>query len=236
MRKVLQVIICCFFVSALSAQTLNCVPNVQYKDSTSGVYPPPFDPVAYPKGGIDKPACIGKPYDFVFTIKVDSVIKVFGTSIRLDSVVLAKTGAVSNLPTGITYFCNPPSCVFVKKSTGCAILKGTTTGPAGDYDLIITGKAHVELFPAQDITFPGAIASGKYTLKVVPANNSACTTSTVFAADEIASMTNAPNPAQLSTVINIESATSGVYDFSVSNVMGQTVFNTHLSIQAGSNN
>ena len=235
MRKILHFIIGCCFISALSAQTVPCVPNQLYKDSTAGVYPLPYDATLNPKGGIDKPACIGKPYEYVLTIKVSDTIKVLGANLRLDSVKLATSGAVAGLPAGITYACNPPNCSFPKKTMGCAVLKGTTTAAAGSYDLVITATAYVELFGAQPVTFPGAISAGKYTLAVVAANNSACTTSSIFGVDEVATMSSAPNPASLSTTISIESAQTGVYNFSVYNVMGQSVFSTPLSIQAGTN-
>ncbi len=235
MRKIIHLIIGCCFISALSAQTPVCVPNQLYKDSSAGAYPLPFDATTNPKGGIDKPVCIGKPYEFVFTLKVSDTIKTALGTVRLDSVKLATTGAVTGLPVGITYACNPPNCVFPKKTMGCAVLRGTTTSPAGDYDLVINGKAYVELFGGVDISFPGIIAAGKYTLKVVAATNSACTTSAVFGVDEIAAMSAAPNPTSLSTLITIESGQTGLYDFSVFNLMGQSVFNTPLSIQAGTN-
>jgi hypothetical protein len=235
MSKVLHLIFCCCFISALSAQTPACVANVLYKDSAAGVYPLPYDATLNPKGGIDKPACIGKPYEYVFTIKVSDTIKYLGQNIPLDSVKLATTGAITGLPAGITYACNPPSCNFIKKSTGCAVLKGTTTSTAGDYDMVINAKAYVALFGGVDVSFPGAISAGKYTLKVVAATNAACATSSIFGVDEIATMSAAPNPASFSTIINIESAQTGRYDFAVYNLMGQSVFSTPLSIQAGTN-
>ena len=59
---------------SVMAQTPACIPNPLYKDSSSGVYPLPYDATLNPKGGIDKPACIGKPYEYVLTLKIDSVI------------------------------------------------------------------------------------------------------------------------------------------------------------------
>jgi Secretion system C-terminal sorting domain len=235
MSKLLHIIIGCFFVSALAAQTPACVPNQLYKDSIAGVYPLPYDAMLNPSGGIPKPACIGKPYEFAFTIKVSDTIKYAGQNIPLDSVKMATTGAITGLPVGITYACNPPNCTFLKKTMGCALLKGTTTSPAGDYDLVITVKAYVALFGGVDISFPGAISSGKYTLKVVAATNAACATSSIFSADEIATMSASPNPTSLSTTINIESAQTGLFNFAVYNTMGQSVFSTPLSIQTGIN-
>jgi hypothetical protein len=235
MRKILHLIIGCCFVSALSAQTPACVPNKLYKDSAAGVYPLPYDEALNPKGGITKPACLGKPYEFVFTIKVSDTISLLGNRLRLDDVTLATTGAITGLPVGITYACDPPNCTFLKNTTGCAVLKGTTTAPIGNYDLTITGKANVEIFGAQPVTFPGLIAPGKYTVGVVAATNAACQTSALLGVDEIAAMSAAPNPANLSTLITIESVQTGLYDFSVYNLMGQSVYHTPLSIEAGIN-
>jgi hypothetical protein len=235
MRKILYLFISCFFITALSAQTPACVPNQLFKDSSVGVYPLPFDAVANPKGGIDKPACIGKPYSFVFTLKISDTLRTALGVVKIDSVKLATTGAVTGLPAGITYACNPPSCNFAKNTTGCAVLRGTTTDAAKDYDLVINGKAYLDVFGALDVSFPGIVAAGKYTLKVVAANNAACTTASLFSPDEISTMAATPNPASLSTTINIESQQTGVYNFAVYNVVGQSVFNTPLSIQVGSN-
>jgi Secretion system C-terminal sorting domain len=234
MRKILYLFVSCFFITALSAQTPACVPNQLFKDSSAGVYPLPLS-TANPRGGIDKPVCIGKPYEFVFTMKIsDTLVTPLGT-VKIDSVKLATTGAVVGLPAGITYACNPPNCTFAKKTTGCAVLRGTTTGPVGDYDLVINGKAYVDIFGAIDVSFPGIVAAGKYTLKVVAANNAVCTTASLFSPDEIASLSSTPNPASLSTTINIESQQTGVYNFAVYNIVGQSVFSTPLSIQVGSN-
>ena len=235
MRKILYLVISCFFITALSAQTPACVPNQLFKDSAAGVYPLPFDSVTRPKGGIDKPACLGKPYEFVFTMKIPDTLRTALGVVKIDKVELATTGAIVGLPAGITYACNPPNCSFLKNTTGCAVLKGTTNAAVGPYDLVINGKAFVDLFGAIEVSFPGLLAAGKYTLRVVAANNAACTTASLFSPDEISTIAATPNPASLSTTINIESQQTGVYNFAVYNVVGQSVFSTPLSIQVGTN-
>ena len=136
-----------FFSFNLKAQAPACTPNQLYKDSSAGVYPLPHDAATNPKGGITTPACIGKPFSFVFTIKADS-ITYSGFRIGLDSITLTTTGAVAGLPAGLTYACNPPTCVFLPKVLGCAVLTGTVkdTATVKGYSLVITGKAYVGIF------------------------------------------------------------------------------------------
>lgn len=243
MRKVLQVIICCLFVSALNAQTPACLPDLRYKDSTAGPYPRPYDSLNFPKGGIDKPACLGKPYSFTFTIKItDSItVRLFGTTLTLplDSVVIAKTGGIKGMPTGLNYACNPPSCSFPKNSMNCVIISGTTatSNPVKDYLLEITGKAYNFLVPGgQEIKFPGTDFPGEYKLKVLAANDAKCTTSGVESLNtEISSLRHAPNPVKSSVQIMIDSGVSDLFELNVFDIVGQQVYRTPLSIQAGTN-
>lgn len=243
MRKILHVIIGCLFVTALSAQTPACTPDQKYKDSTAGPYPRPYDTINNRNGGIDKPACLGKPYSFTFTVKItDSItIKLFGldVSLPLDSIVIAKTGGIKNLPVGINYACNPPSCVFPKKSLNCVIISGTpaTSNPVKDYSLEITGKAYNFLVPGgQEIKFPGPDFPGEYKLKLLAANDAKCATSgTQSLNSDISMMRHAPNPFSVTTQIQIESNVSDIFQFDVYDLVGKSVFHTPLSIQAGSN-
>jgi hypothetical protein len=236
MRKVIFLFLGCFFFTTLNAQTPVCVPDAKYKDSTGYVYPLPFEAALNPKGGIDKPACIGKPYQFVFTLRVPDTVALLGSRLRLDSISINPTTGISGLPAGITYSCNPGNCVFKKNTLGCVVLRGTTTAPANTYKLSFTLKAFVELFGGQEITYPNAaLAPGEYNLRVVPATDAACTSSSTFDITEVASMTAAPNPAALSTFIKIDAAESGNYQFEVTNLVGQSVFSTPLSIQRGIN-
>jgi hypothetical protein len=236
MRKMILFFLGCSFISALNAQTPVCVPDAKYKDSTGYVYPLPFDATLNPKGGIDKPACIGKPYDFVFTLRVPDTVALLGSKLRLDSILVHPTTGISGLPAGITYACNPGNCLFKKNTLGCVILRGTTNAPAATYKLNFTLKAYVELFGSVDVTYPNAsIAPGEYNLRVLAATDVACRSSSTFDLTEVASMSAAPNPAALSTLIKIDAAESGNYQFEVTNLVGQSVFTTPLSIQRGIN-
>ena len=237
MGKLGQILVafCCFFAVVAQAQTPVCTPNVLYTDSAVGVYPRPYiagDP--YSKG-IEKPACIGKPYSFVWTLKVPDSVPIAGLgTFPLDSASLTLTGAISGLPTGITYACNPPNCTFKKKTIGCVLLSGTppAINAVKDYNLVITVKVYTII--ATNITFPGAIAPGEYILKLLAANNALCTTATTDLS-EVSQMQAVPNPTNGKTAILIESNVSDKFTFTVTDLLGRTVYEVPLSIQSGAN-
>ncbi len=248
MNKLLFCLISIFSVNALKAQTAPCQPDPLYKDSLAGVYPLPYDAVNYPTGGVNKPACIGKPYSLVFTVKVtDSVtVKFSGQNIAIpvDSVSVEKTGAISGLPTGLSYACNPPNCIFKKRTSGCVVVAGT---PAASnaikiYPLAIAGRFHSDYFVIltqnnyYDVTFPSTLFPGKYDLSLLAANDAKCTASaTNDLTDEITSVRNYPNPFSGHTEIRIESKVSGQFSFEVYDLVGKKVGQQPLSIQVGLN-
>ncbi len=236
------------FATAVNAQT-PCKPDsIRYRDSASGVYPLPYIQNTRPNGGIDKAACLTKTYNFVWTIKVGDTITVpnpFGggtIQVPLDSVLIGKTSAISGLPVGITYACNPPNCTWKKQTQGCVGLSGAPVASDSikTYPLVISGKAYpggfyASLFPnGYDLTFPGAIAEGSYDLKVYAANDSRCTTAAEDLT-EVSGMTATPNPTNGKTVIHIESTVSDKFEFNVTDLLGRRVISRPLSIQAGQN-
>ncbi len=238
-----------FFVTEVNAQTPVCKPDtIRYRDSLSGVYPLPYIDSVRPNGGIDKVACLTKAYSFVWTIKVGDTLTVpnpFGAGtiqVPLDSVLIGKSSAIAGMPTGLSYACNPPNCVWKKQTYGCVALSGSpaATNAIKTYPLVISGKAYpggfyASLFPnGYDLTFPGAIAPGSYDLKVYAANDTRCTT----AADdltEVSGMTAVPNPTNGKTVIRIESTVSDKFTFNVTDLLGRRVISRPLSIQSGQN-
>ncbi len=227
-----------FFSLTAKAQTPACTPNQLYKDSSAGVYPLPRDAATNPKGGITTPACIGKPYNFVFTIKSDSITYA-GFRIALDSITLDTKGAVAGLPTGLTYACNPPRCAFLPKVLGCAVLTGTvadTVTPKG-YPIVVTGKAYVGIFGGVTQTFPSATFPGDYTVTVLPKTNSACfNAGTNDLKNAVAALNTAPNPVFDNLLINAEIVSSGVYESIVTDIAGKVIFSEKVSLTVGENN
>lgn len=155
-----------FTIFNLNAQVY-CLPDSLYRDSTVGVYPRPVTP-ENPNGGITKPACINKPYEFVLTIKIPDTVSFQGIVVNLNSAKIETTGAIQNLPVGITYACNPPDCVFPKLSLGCIKLYGTATSTnlPGKYKPVITLNLSTA-FGTFPISYPGAQFPGEYILTLL---------------------------------------------------------------------
>ena len=87
---------------------------------------------------------------------------------NLNSAKIETTGAIQNLPVGITYACNPPDCVFPKLSLGCIKLYGTATSAnlPGKYKPVITLNLSTA-FGTFPISYPGAQFPGEYILTLL---------------------------------------------------------------------
>ena len=232
MKKIFTVVILALFAANAFAQ-LPCIPDtVRYRDSLVGVFPNPVI-------GINTPACIGKPYNFTFTIKASDSIRLSGLAFRLDSVTMNTSTGITGMPAGLTYACNPPRCVFPRNSVGCVNIRGTVpTGTAvRDYALLIAVKAYIEFLGAQDITFPGLFYPGEYKIKVLAATDTYCMTLNNNDLSQVVSrMTVEPNPTQGTTNIRVVSNTSDKFQFAVVDMLGRVHYATPLSIATGENN
>ncbi|MEO6759756.1 MAG: hypothetical protein ABIO24_09910, partial [Saprospiraceae bacterium] len=94
------------------------------------VSPPTYnDTVPNPVYGLAV-ACIGQPYLQSITVKIPQTFTTGGFTIIINKVTASTTGAVTGLPTGITYICDPPNCVFNANTLGCILLYGTPSNPA----------------------------------------------------------------------------------------------------------
>ncbi len=92
------------------------------------------------------------PSDFGITTPFPITITV--NWIRIDSIL--------NLPTGLDYECNEPTCYYTSGQNGCIRLTGTTTDPRGNYELglIFTVSVSVPLFLDTVIQINSADAEG----------------------------------------------------------------------------
>ncbi|MCC6816718.1 MAG: T9SS type A sorting domain-containing protein [Saprospiraceae bacterium] len=170
MKKIYFILFLIFISQGIKAQ--NCVPDNQYKDSTAGVFPRPITEGGSGKG-IDKIACINKPYEFVFTVVIPDTLRIPGVPLLLNltHAKIDTVGAISNLPKGITYACNPPNCIYPKKTIGCLILKGTpdNTNAPGIYKPVIKLTIGT-LLGNIEIDYPGAQFPGEYLLALLDEN------------------------------------------------------------------
>ncbi len=232
-----QALLFCVF-SILSLPLFSqCTPNELYRDSAIGVYPPPLS-MDNPDGGITESACINSAYEFVLTFKVPDNL----SGIQLDSIVIEPTGAVGNLPIGMSYDCNPGNCVFTPEDTlACLVILGTATDAnmPGDYDLTIATKIYTSL-GAQDITFPTPIipgADGSYTLTLHEEGNANCfILGTNDYISENIRVTNSPNPFSTQTNIEVFSNVNERLDFRVFDILGNVVHQDNVEIFEGQNN
>lgn len=213
----------------------SCTPDQTYADSTSGVYPPPYDPVESPHGGIRQCAIIGQPFSFDFTVVVGDTIRFGSFAFPLDSIRITE---VQNLPVGLNYICNPPTCSFPKNSVACANLFGapTSTNSPGAYDLKIIGEAFVNgsslPFPME---FPNAqLAPGKYTIHLLADDTTPCPVTAVSEAFQgRMSMLLMPNPASNAVMLKISSMLSGNFRLRVIDLLGRATHQQMLNLQPG---
>jgi hypothetical protein len=192
----------------------------------------------YPVYGLAA-ACINQPYTQSVTIKIPATYTFMGIPIAITNANIATTNAITGLPAGITYLCDPPNCVFNANTLGCILLYGTPNNPAqapDTLDLKIKANIVGTVFgsPANiPIDFPGPIAPGNYYLRLFAAGN--CITAAYDLGSPITSVKNSPNPFGQQTVIEVESSVAGGFHFEVLNVLGQRVHSQMVELSTGSN-
>jgi len=154
-----------------------CTPDGTLSDTLLGVFPMPFHATLNPNGGITDSACVGHEYNFVFTSIIGDSFRLGSTVLPLDSMWLDKKTALSGLPKGLSYACNPPNCVFKKNTKGCVILTGKPeAGTEGKHLMKISGKLYANSSTfGLPLTFPDAtIAPGEYAVIVAQSNEGPC--------------------------------------------------------------
>lgn len=237
MKKILLLLVFLGSVGALSAQ--NCTPNLIYADSGVGIFPGPYS-VDNPDGGINLPACINEPYEFTLTVKVPPTFEYQGLVLDLYSVSIATSGAVPNLPEGLSYSCNPPSCLFTPDDDlGCIAIKGTPTSAntPGDFDLIIQDVVIDNNLVTLTLDFPNQIipgAAGQYTLELKEEGACGSTSASNLIARAI-SMEMVPNPVYADAQLLVYSEVQGEFALFIQDVFGITVAAQPVDLRLGDN-
>lgn len=233
--KLLSTIFLSLFLASLALAQAPCEPDPMFSD-TLGVFPPPIDTtVENPSEGIDVVACIGKPYNFTFTIAIGDSLRIQTFVLPVDSITMSPDTAVTGLPVGLTYDCGFPDCTFLKDTTSCISISGTPdeSNTPGEYPLVIAGSFHSGVFN-QPTTIPGDFFPGFYTLRLEAADSEACTTSSteeLFAPKM--EMSTSPNPTSGFSTLKVDIPTSGVYQYRIYNMLGREVFNAPLRLNVG---
>ncbi len=240
MKQILTLALIVFASMTINAQ---CTPNEMYADSTGFVFPPPFSEER-PDGGIPDTACINQPYEFVLTLKIPETLVFNGIQTNLEFLEVATTGAVSNLPVGMSYACNPPTCKFTPADEmACIVVSGTATDAAdiGIHELSIAAQVKVDILAIPvSATFPdntGLIegADGTYALHVKAEGECQVATSTSNLKQQDVLVRNAPNPFSSRTTIEVQSKVSDDFELSVYDLLGNRLHFENIRIHEGEN-
>lgn len=213
-----------------------CEPDLSLKDSLGFIYPPPYDSILSPEGGIDRPACIGMEYEFFWNVITPPEVELFGNTFMLSYLELPTSGAISNLPEGITYLCNPPNCRFEVGKVGCVLLYGTPTNgnPIKDYELEFSGTLRLVGGINLPVTFPDpTIFPGTYDLTLLEAGNPACTTSSEENTLQNLSVSVYPNPITTQTLLKVSSPVSGKGSLRIYDITGRIIQAVALDVIQG---
>lgn len=227
MIKTLPLLCALLCAISSSAQAPICMRDSVLIGTDSLLWPLPYTDAA-PNYNLNE-ACIDKPYNQSVTVNVPTEY----TGVPITTVSIATTGAIINLPIGITYACNPPNCVFAAGSLGCIVLFGTpTVANMAPITLDLSINAIVKLpFADVPLGFPGQVAPGShYYLKLKPAT---CLVGNYDLGNQFTLLTNAPNPFTNETVITAESLVAGDFQFEVFDLLGQRVHTQTIALEIG---
>jgi len=229
MKKTLILLCALFCGVSISAQPPICMRDSVIYGTDSLLWPLPYTKTV-PEYNLSD-ACIDHPYNQSVTINVPTSY----LNIPVTKVTIATTGAISDLPIGITYACDPPNCDFAAGTLGCIILYGTPTNAniAPDtFDLGITATVYTALGTIP-LTFPGQVAPGSHYYLVL--KSSACLVGNYDLGNQFTLLKNAPNPFSNQTLITAESLVQGDFQFEVFDLLGQRVYTEQLRLEVGRN-
>ncbi len=223
-------------LTALQAQV--CQPDSMYLDSSGFVFPVPYDSLLNPDGGIKQEACINHEFDFAWTLKIPDTILFPGIPIPIPvaSFTIDTTGAISNLPIGINYKCNPASGVFPAGKMGCVQLYGkpTSANPIGIYDLEFEGVLKTTTGASIPVTFPNPqLFPGHYYLKLNEENSTNCTTSTADPDHWLHAARIIPNPVADLSLLEVNGPVPQSLVVQILDLTGRTFRTWRVSIDAG---
>lgn len=237
MRKLIFLLLVLCFSQKTFSQTSDCKRDSSILTMPADVIMLPrfYDATNFPDTAT-APACINEFYNMYATLRIPETFPTQFGPVPLDSIVLQKTGAVTGLPNGLTYTCDPPNCVFKKLTLGCIRLFGTPTAdnPIKTYALAIKLKAYTPSFPGVgfDLNFPLNASQGFY-IRLRPTGQ--CKVSSNDLPEMLSEVSNQPNPFSGETLINIESKVNDRFQFEVFDMVGNRLHSENLQISAGTN-
>ena len=171
---------------------------------------------------------VGSPYSQILQVRVptDTTVELSPGFPVTVTIVSIQVNSFTGLPPGLTYSCNPSSCIFPGGSNGCVEISGTPT-TAGVYPLtaIVTTSGSLGGFPilqTDTITY--------YVITVNGATGIAEYNTQGFALSQ-----NTPNPFSEVTNITFLSPLQTEIEFRIFNMIGKEVHVRNISADAGIN-
>ncbi|MEZ4950048.1 MAG: T9SS type A sorting domain-containing protein [Saprospiraceae bacterium] len=228
------------FLFGISLQAQNCVPDSTLANADFPVQPPPYDPTDFPDGGINDTACINTPFDFVFSAVVGDTFSLGIATVPMDSIRIPVVGGIVGLPTGVSYACNPPNCVFEKNTLGCIDLYGTITNPSlvGEYDLKISVQifANGSPMPLNFVLPDGSFITGKYNLVVREESfNNCATVSSKNVLKDYVDTQVLPNPFSDQAILQVSSYANEELVLNIYGLTGEILKTQQVRIIEGTN-
>ncbi|GJM35305.1 MAG: hypothetical protein DHS20C18_43060 [Saprospiraceae bacterium] len=221
-------------IGSTSAQS--CQPDPSIPDSII-VAPLPYTN-ENPELGIQDTACANGYFETLIFMNIPNTIVVFGNEVPLDSVSMASSGGISDLPASLSYACNPPNCVFEADSSGCIVIYGTPSeGEIGMYDLKVNVTIHAGGLMLDRALPDQVIVNGNYFFFVQAEGSPNCTiVSGIDEENPIAfSLYNQPNPFTDFTEIKLDSRVNGNFQLIVQDLVGKTYHRAPINLQEGQN-
>lgn len=217
MKNFIIITFCLFSFSFTHSQ---CVPDPIYADSTFGVWPTPQ--TNFSDGDI------GVFYDEVVYFKVPrdagNIDSLYAGQL-IDSIILS---SVTNLPPGLSFQCDIPSCTWNFDSVGCASISGTPT-TNGSYQISLDATVWTEIFLTP---FPVPYSFNGYAINIGPTSTNSLSTgfSNLTLENPI------PNPSNNSTNIGFKSLNSENISFEITNLIGEVLLQYYFISNVGMNN
>ncbi|HLP11467.1 MAG TPA: T9SS type A sorting domain-containing protein [Flavobacteriales bacterium] len=203
-----------FTVFSFIGATAQCTPDGT--ETEPGIHPTQAEGLAT---GFE-----GSPYSQTLTVIIpsDTTVIIFGipTTIPIDDATVTN---VSGMPSGFTYACNVPSCVFPGGATNCAVLTGSpTVGQAGSYPLNIYVTYHAGSISSDDTVTGYVININTVGIWEIERNNGL-------------KLTANPNPFTWNANVDFISAHAGDVKITLYNLLGKVVRTETMRAAKGEN-
>jgi len=185
-----------------------------------------------------KVACINEPYEQSVTVLVPDSFNLQGNMVKVVSVTLPPN-AVTGLPTGLTYTCDPSNCTFFPKVLSCILLHGTPASSNMPDTFTLGIKANVTISVSGipltvNVTFPGDVAPGNYYYLILKPQGQ-CVSSSTDLNGPFSQVRALPNPTTGQTIIEAASTQAGTFLFEVFDLFGRQLHSEKVQLYEGEN-